>query len=138
MAIDYKLIGKRIKEERINKHLTQEEMSDMIDTSVSFYSRLETGTSQINLKRIVQIAEILDTPVGYFITGIKENEGEYLNQDFKNILKKCTPQKQRFIYQLAELVAKYLWKLPFTKNQKWYTLGTVVKYVFKKNRNARF
>ncbi len=108
MAIDYKLIGKRIKEERIKKHLTQEEMSDRIDTSVSFYNRLETGASQINLKRIVQIAEILDTPIGYFITGIKENEGEYLNQDFKNILKRCTPQKQRFIYQLAELVAKYL------------------------------
>ena len=108
MAIDYKLIGKRIKEERIKKHLTQEQISDILDTSAAFYSRLETGKAQINLKRIMQIAEILDIPAGYFITGAKENDEIYLNQEFKKILRKCSPEKQRLIYQLAELVEKYL------------------------------
>ncbi len=108
MSLDYRIIGKRIKEERMNKHLTQEEMSDLIDTSVAFYSRLETGKTPINLKRMVQIAEILDKPVGYFITGITENTENYLSQDFKNILEKCTPQKQRFIYEVAELVANHM------------------------------
>ncbi len=108
MALDYEMIGKRIKQERIKKHFTQEDIADMIDTSVAFYSRIETGRTAINLKRIVEIAEILDKPVGYFINGITENTQVYLNQDFKEILERCTPKKQKFIYLIAELVANHL------------------------------
>ena len=106
MSIDYQIIGKRIKEARIKKKLTQENMADIIDTSIAFYSRLETGKTHINLKRIVQIAEILEMPVGYFITGSREKKEDYLNQDFKEILESCSPKKQKFIYEIAELIAK--------------------------------
>ena len=108
MALDYQIIGKRIREERTKRNLTQEDMADNIDTSVAFYSRLETGRTPINLKRIVQIAEILNVPVGYFITGITDDTDDYLNQEFKNILAKCTPKKQKFILEIAELVANMM------------------------------
>ena len=52
MAIDYSVIGSRIKEARLSKNLTQEELADEIDISVAFLSRVERGNSHINLKRL--------------------------------------------------------------------------------------
>ena len=55
MAIDYSVIGSRIKEARLSKNLTQEELADQIDISVAFLSRVERGNSHINLKRLNQM-----------------------------------------------------------------------------------
>lgn len=71
-GIDYVRIGENIRNARKNKHYTQEDMSQRLDVSVAFYSRIERGTSQINLKRLSQICEILDI-----------SEGEVLNTEIK-------------------------------------------------------
>ena len=52
MAIDYNVIGSRIKQARLAKNMTQEDLADKIDVSVAFLSRVERGNSHINLKRI--------------------------------------------------------------------------------------
>ena len=67
MAIDYSVIGSRIKEARISKNLTQEELADQIDISVAFLSRVERGNSHINLKRLNQICGLLDVSEGYIL-----------------------------------------------------------------------
>ena len=108
MTPDYDIIGKRIKKERIKKGMTQEEMANKIDTSVAFYSRIETGKSHINLKRMLQISEILDVPAGYFLSGSNKETDDYLNAEFKEVLSKCTPIQQKFIYNVAELVVERL------------------------------
>ena len=104
MTPDYEIIGKRMKQERVKNKLTQEEIAEKLDTSVAFYNRLETGRTHINLKRMVQIAEILKVPAGYFLNGTNENTEDYLDEEFKKILDKCTPKQQKFIYKVAELV----------------------------------
>ena len=108
MTLDYEVIGKRIKKERLKHNLTQEEMADKISTSIAFYSRIETGKSHINLKRLVQISDLFGVTAGYFLVGSSENINGYLNKEFKEILEQCSPKQQKFIYQLAELVLKKL------------------------------
>ena len=39
MAIDYNVIGSRIKQARLAKNMTQEDLADKIDVSVAFLSR---------------------------------------------------------------------------------------------------
>ena len=43
MAIDYTVIGQRIKQARLAKSLTQEELAEKVDISVAFLSRVERG-----------------------------------------------------------------------------------------------
>ena len=71
MVIDYEIIGKRIRAERVKQKLTQEDMAEKIETSIAFYSRIETGRAHINLARIIEIANILNISPGYFLTGIE-------------------------------------------------------------------
>ena len=106
MVIDYKIIGKRIKAERAKHKFTQEEMAEKLNTSVAFYSRIETGRTHINLSRIIEIADILNVSAGYFLTGIEQNSDDYLYKDFRMILEKCTPKQQKFIYRMAEVVSE--------------------------------
>lgn len=106
MLPDYSVIGRRIRNTRIKNNLTQENLADKINVSVAFLSRVERGTSQINLKRLTQIAEVLGVSPGYLLTGSNMKSKEYLREDFVEILDKCTPTQQRLIYQISELIYK--------------------------------
>lgn len=105
MNLDYKVIGKRIKETRLLKRMTQEDVANELGISVAFLSRVERGSSQINLKRLSDLSEILDTSIAYFLTGVETTDKEYLHREFKEILDICSPTKQRLIYEVAQLIA---------------------------------
>ena len=47
MSIDYKLIGSRIKSERIRQKITQEKLAESLDVSVGYVSQLERGITKI-------------------------------------------------------------------------------------------
>lgn len=106
MSPDYSVIGRRIKEARLEKKIKQEELADKLNVSVAFMSRVERGTSQINLKRLTQIAEILNVSPAYLLTGSNVTSKEYLKEDFRKILERCTPKQQKLIYQISELVSR--------------------------------
>lgn len=106
MAIDYTIIGNRLKQARINKNFTQEELAEKIDISVAFLSRIERGKAQINLKRLSQICNILDITEGYILNGSSDCDSNYLNQEFNQILDSCSPDKQKLIYDIAKVISK--------------------------------
>ena len=106
MAIDYSVIGSRIKQARLAKNMTQEDLADKIDISVAFLSRVERGNAHLNLRRLTQIAEVLKVSPGYLLTGSNTTSKDYLKEDFKNILDKCSPEQQKLIYEISELVCK--------------------------------
>ena len=59
MAPDYTVIGRRIREARVEQNLRQEELADKMNISVAYMSRVETGKGHLNLNRLTQSAEIL-------------------------------------------------------------------------------
>ena len=106
MAMDYNVIGRRIRSTRQENNMTQEQLADKIDVSVAFMSRVERGSAQINLKRLIQIAEILNVSPGYLLTGSNVESKDYLKEEFRQLLEKCTPEQQRLIYQISEVISK--------------------------------
>ena len=95
-----------IKKARMAKNLTQEDLAEKIDISVAFLSRVERGTSHINLKRLTQICNLLDVTEGYILNGASNNSKNYLDEEFYEILKNCTPKKQKLIYSIAKTIAE--------------------------------
>lgn len=103
--IDYKLIGQRIKEARKKAGLSQEKLSEMIDVTTVYISRVERGNGQVNLKRLSQISIALNVPIEELITGTAIENKNYLNKEFQELLLQCTPDKQRLIYNIAKIVS---------------------------------
>ncbi len=105
MALDYTVIGQRIKQARLAKNLTQEDLAEKIDISVAFLSRVERGNSHINLKRLNQLCRLLDVSEGYILNGASSNSENYLVKEFSELLKSCSPENQRLIYNIAKVIA---------------------------------
>lgn len=104
MALDYSIIGERLKKARIAKKLTQEQLAEEMDVSVAFLSRAERGNVKVNLSRLNQICDILDVSLAYVLTGTGSNEENYLIEDFSNLLKNCPPEKIKLIYDIAKVI----------------------------------
>ena len=106
MAIDYSVIGSRIKQARLAKNMTQEDLADKIDISVAFLSRVERGNSHINLKRLNQLCDLLDVSEGYLLNGASSSSENYLDKEFTDLIKSVSPEKQKLIYNVAKTIAE--------------------------------
>ena len=104
--IDYKIIGERIKKARKKLDLTQEQLSEKIDVSVAYLSRVERGNTKINLIRLVELAEVLNVSISYLITGIGINTKDYLNEEIRQLLQKCTPAEKKLILNIAHIIVE--------------------------------
>lgn len=106
MALDYSVIGSRIKNARLAKNMTQEDLADKIDISVAFLSRVERGNSKINLKRLNQLCGLLDVSEGYLLNGASSSSENYLDKEFTDLIKSVSPYKQKLIYNVAKAIAE--------------------------------
>ncbi len=104
MAVDFSIIGKRIKEARKKKGLTQEKLVEYMDVSIAYLSKVETGKIHINLERLSQICNILEVTEGEILNGVSNNSEKYLNNEFNNLLRKCTPKQQKLIYNILKVI----------------------------------
>ena len=62
-VLDYELIGRRIKKERVQKDLTRQELSEKADISTSHLANIENGKTIASLEVIYQIATELEVTV---------------------------------------------------------------------------
>jgi len=104
MALDYLIIGERLKKARLEKGFTQEKLAEELDVSITFLSRIERGNSHINLKRLSQLCSVLGVSEGEILNGTSSNSTSYLSDDFNLLLKNCPPEKQRLIYNVAKVI----------------------------------
>ncbi|WP_165613131.1 helix-turn-helix domain-containing protein [Paramaledivibacter caminithermalis] len=56
-------MGKRIREERIKRKLTIEQLSELIDVSPSFLGLVERGYRGLSIEKLVAIAEAFDISI---------------------------------------------------------------------------
>ena len=106
MGIDYNIVGERLKRARLEKELTQENLAEKLDVSVAYLSRIETGTTKVNLRRLSEICNLLDVSEAEILSGVSDDSENYLSNDLSNLLKNCSPEKQRIIYKIANIISE--------------------------------
>lgn len=58
--MNYREIGRRIREERKKRRLSQEELAEKINISVTHMSHIETGNTKLSLPVLVDLANVLN------------------------------------------------------------------------------
>lgn len=107
MALNYSIIGVRLKQARLNKKITQEQLAEILDVSVTYISRIERGSTTINLKRLSEICDILEVTEGEILNGTSKTSPMYLTKEFNDLIKSCPPEKIDLVYKMAELIIKH-------------------------------
>ncbi len=95
-----KLLGKRIKEIRKFKGLTQEQLSEMIDIETSSLSGIESGRFYPSLHVLEKIASVFDVELIEFFKFSSVNFPENLDEEIINIIEKLDKNNKRLIYKL--------------------------------------
>jgi len=101
--METKLLGKRIKKARLEKSLNQEKFTEILDLSVSLISQIESGKKKLSLTRLVEVSNILEKPINYFITGYEVQDNEELTQIIK-ILNQMSNTKQKLFLEILKLI----------------------------------
>lgn len=105
MAIDYKILGDRIKTQRIIKGMTQEHFAEHLDVSVSYVSQIERGITKVSLDRLSTISDYLDCDMSFLLEGVNSGSENYLDKDFNNLYKRLSAYEKKI---LTSLVKEYV------------------------------
>jgi len=100
MSLNFKLIGRRIKDIRNLRHLTQSELAEMVDLTEPYISRIETGRS-CSLDAYVRIADALGVTVDHLLYGNQAHNRMEYQPEFLELLEDCNGYERRIIYELA-------------------------------------
>jgi len=65
--LDYKSIGKRIKNKRLSLNLTQEVLAEMVGIGIQHLSKIENGKAPFSLVCLVALANSLQTTPDYLL-----------------------------------------------------------------------
>lgn len=107
MNIDYKTIGKRIKQARKNNHKTQDDLAEILEVSNSYISRIERGTTKLSLELLVKICTYLNIEPSYVLTGSIYSSNDYLRNDIVDMLKDCSSEKIKLIVDVIKPIIQY-------------------------------
>ena len=105
--MNWKIIGIRVLENRKRMGLTQEQLAEKVDLSVSYISHIERGTRKASMETMVKISNILGITVNELLYGNQSNDNSEYQTDMDMLLEGCTCKEKRLIY-LAAGFAKIL------------------------------
>ena len=108
MSLNYKLIGRRVKEARRRKQTTQAELAEQTDMSVSYISHIETGKKKASLESLVRIANALGVTVDYMLNGNQINDPAEYQTDLVQLMEGCASYEKQIIYEIASAAKKSL------------------------------
>jgi len=100
--VNYKEVGKRIRNARTEKKITQEKFAEMLGVSTGYISQIESGQKCFNLKRLKESEIILEKPTSYFIDGTERETNSYLIDEIVEDLKVLDEEKIKMIKELVK------------------------------------
>ena len=95
MFVNFTRIGRRVKEVRNVKGMSQAELAEQIDTSVPYISLIETAAKKASLTTLVLIANALGVTVDTFLSGNLTNDPEEYCCDLVLLIKDCNYERRK-------------------------------------------
>ena len=115
--MDNSSIKEYIRNARRSRKLTQEDLADRLDISLTAYRDLEKGSTNIVNSNVIRLAEILDTTTEELVLGYRpvQAPGKVL-EDIRNEYGGHISVLERRVAELEKMVA-YLEETVRTKNE---------------------
>lgn len=92
MAIDYLMIGKRLKKYRVTAQLTQEKVAEAANITTVYLSRIENGKVAPTLDTLSTICTVINADLGTVVSGCQSDNKEYGNDVVLELFRACSPR----------------------------------------------
>ena len=101
MEIDFKKVGDKIRDARTAKKLTQENLAEQTNLSVTHISAIENASSKFSVDALVEISEALNISIDWLLLGDNE-ENLYIEHQVNRTLSDCSEREVRFLLNLLQ------------------------------------
>lgn len=96
--MNLKSIGKKIRDQRHIKHISQEKLAELVDVTPSYISNIESGNRIGSLPTMLEISKHLDLSLDYLLLEDLTNNFNDIKADkvileFKNILERLNDKE---------------------------------------------
>ncbi len=101
MALNFIIIGRRVKEIRLQSKISQAVLAEWINMSVTYISHIETAKKHASLETLVRIADAFGVTVDQLLSGNQENDSMEYRPELVQLIGDCTSYEKRIIYEIA-------------------------------------
>ena len=105
IEIDYLLVGSKIKEKRKSCGMTQEQLAEMCDLSVSYIAHIERGTKSLSLESAVKVSNALGVSLDFLILDEIQDHDRVMTA-IENEVSSLPPAKRETFFKFARLILK--------------------------------
>ena len=105
--LDFEYIGKRLREIRILKGLTQGYVASCADVNTSHISNIENNRVKVSLTTLVHMCNALDVTVDYVLHNEYVNSQSPLENSILIELQHCDKQKQERMLKLISVLKEH-------------------------------
>ena len=100
--VDYKVIGSRIKEQRIKNALTQEQLAELVDITTVYLSKIENGHVRPTIELLSTICSALKCDIGLLLLDSSPMSVNYQNEKVVQLFNACSPKVKPIAIELLE------------------------------------
>ncbi len=107
LNLNFEKIGKKIKQRRKHLGITQEFIADELGINPSHISNIECGRANPSLTALIQIANVLQCSVDYFISheyNFNYSSSNNIDNQIKQYLKHCDDNTKNKILQIINIL----------------------------------
>lgn len=94
------VLGKILKQYRIKNHLTQEQLSEKLDISLKYISRIENGNGGIKTQTLINYMNILGIEPNLLYGDLINNKSIQKHVELSEKLQYLSPEKVDFIMKM--------------------------------------
>ena len=98
--MNWRAIGKRIRQQREFMGLTREQFAEQIDVTPKFCSDIETGVKGMSVPTLCRIAKVLRLSTDYILWG---KSGQENPDSVMMVLENCTERERSYAAQLLKI-----------------------------------
>lgn len=92
ITVDYKKIGQRIKQARMERGMNQSDLGELLGCSNNHVCHVEIGQTKVSLAMLMKLSVILDKDFNYFLFDTPYTRREnIINDEISEKLNRCSP-----------------------------------------------
>lgn len=105
--MDYKKLGRRIREERKKLSLTQAQLAESIDISDTYMGAIERGERSLTLDTLVRLVDRLGVTVDYMLSDSVADSDSNILEQFKQVIDGQPLERKQMAINVLRTIFSY-------------------------------
>lgn len=110
-------IGVRLKQARLEKKLSQAQLAEAANISVSYVSNLENGRQAMNIKTLSSLLDVLNISADWLLGNSTDSANHAAALEIEKELAACTPRERNTILHLVLVMKEVVGNLKPDPNE---------------------